>query len=84
MNTWILFFAIGIGVQVFGWMMVNFAQGYLPASIVSATLLGQPVLTAMFAIVLLKEKLTLWHIGGGLIVIAGIYLVHNSKAAKRQ
>jgi len=79
-STWLLFLSIGIGVQVFGWMMVNYSQGYLPASIVSATLLGQPVLTALFAIVLLNEKLTLWHIIGGLIVILGIYLVHYSKA----
>lgn len=82
MNTWLLFLAIGIGVQVFGWMMVNYSQGYLPASIVSATLLGQPVLTALFAIGLLKEKLTMWHIAGGLIVIAGIYLVHYSKSKR--
>lgn len=78
--TWLLFLSIGIGVQVFGWMMVNYSQGYLSASIVSATLLGQPVLTALFATVLLDEKLTLWHITGGLIVIFGIYLVHSSKA----
>ncbi len=82
MNTWLLFLAIGVGVQVIGWMMVNYAQGYLPASVVSATLLGQPVLTALFAIVLLKEKLTIWHISGGIIVIAGIYLVHYSKTKK--
>jgi len=79
-NTYLLFFAIGIGVQVFGWMMVNYSQGYLPASLVSATLLGQPVLTALFAIILLNEKLTAWHIVGGLVVIAGIFLVHYSKS----
>lgn len=83
LNAWLLFFAIGIGVQVFGWMMVNYAQGYLPASIVSATLLGQPLLTALFAIVLLKEKLTVWHVTGGLIVVVGIYLVHYSKSNNR-
>ncbi len=82
-STWLLFLSIGIGVQVFGWMMVNYSQGYLSASIVSATLLGQPVLTALFAIVLLNEKLTLWHIIGGLIVILGIYLVHYSMANKK-
>jgi drug/metabolite transporter (DMT)-like permease len=84
LNTWLLFLGIGVGVQVFGWMMVNYTQGFLPASIVSATLLGQPVLTALLAIVFLKEKLTVWHIGGGLIVIAGIYLVHYSKTKNRR
>jgi drug/metabolite transporter (DMT)-like permease len=83
LNTWLLFLAIGIGVQVFGWMMVNYSQGYLPASIVSATLLGQPLLTALFAIVFLHERLTIWHIVGGCIVIVGIYLVHYSKTNRK-
>ncbi|MBN1597388.1 MAG: DMT family transporter [Bacteroidales bacterium] len=78
-QTYLIFFGISLGVQVCGWMLINYSQGYLPASIVAPTLLGQPVLTAVLAALLLHEALTLWHISGGLVVVAGIYIVHYSR-----
>lgn len=39
-------------------MAIHYALGYLPASLVSPTLLGQPVLTAIFAIPLSGGGLT--------------------------
>ncbi len=78
-HTYLIFLGIGIGVQVCGWYLINYSQGYLPASTVAPTLLGQPVLTAFLAIWLLNEKLTVWHISGGLVVVAGIYIVHYSR-----
>ncbi|MFO7655544.1 MAG: DMT family transporter [Bacteroidales bacterium] len=85
-QTTVIFFAYGIGVQVFGWFLINYAQGHIPASIVAPTLLGQPVITAFLAIVLLREQLTIWHITGGLVIVAGIYIVHftNGRARKRE
>ncbi|MBS1248674.1 MAG: hypothetical protein MAG431_00233 [Chloroflexi bacterium] len=77
--TYLYFLAVGIVVQVFGWMAVNYAQGYLPASLVSPTLLIQPVLTALIAWPLLGETLTSWHLLGGVAVIGGVYLVHRSR-----
>lgn len=78
-HTWLIFLALGLGVQVIGWLLINYAQGYLPASIVSPTLLGQPVLTAILATLLINENLTHIQIAGGSIVIAGIYIVHYSR-----
>jgi drug/metabolite transporter (DMT)-like permease len=78
-ETWILWLIMGVGIQAGAWFLINFAQGYIPASVVAPTLLIQPVITAMLAITLLKEDLTIWHIGGGIIVVLGIYVVHFSK-----
>jgi drug/metabolite transporter (DMT)-like permease len=74
------FLALALLVQAGGQMAINFALGYLPASIVSPTMLAQPVLTAIFAIPLLGEMLSFWQIVGGLAVIAGVYVVHRSRA----
>ncbi len=74
------FLGLAILVQAGGQLAINFALGYLPASIVSPTMLAQPVLTAIFAIPLLGEMLSLWQIVGGLAVIAGVYTVHRSRA----
>lgn len=76
--TYVYFLALGIVAQTLGWLTINFAQGYLPASVVAPTLLGQPVATAIFAAVLLGERFTTWQVGGGLMVLLGVYLVHRS------
>jgi len=80
--TYLNFLAIGLLVQVFGWLAINYAQGHLPAAIVSATLLAQPVLTAVIAWLLLDEAFTLWQVIGGAATIAGIYVVHRSRATR--
>ena len=77
--TWWNFLALGVIVQFIGWLGVNFAQGYLPASIVSPTMLGQPVVTALLAVPLLGETLTIWQVVGGIAVLGGIYLVNRSQ-----
>ena len=74
-RTYLSFLALGIVVQFLGWLLINYAQGYLRASVVSPTLLGQPVLTALLAIPLLGETFVIRHLAGGLIVLAGIYIV---------
>lgn len=77
--TWLSLLALGIIVQLIGWMVINYAQGYLPASIVAPTLLGQPVITALFAGLLLGETFSAWHILGGIAVLSGVYIVHRSR-----
>lgn len=79
-KTWTLFIVMGICMQAGAWFLINYSQGFLPASVVSPTLLGQPVLAAFIAYFVIGERLSFWHIAGGSIVIAGIYLVHYSRA----
>jgi drug/metabolite transporter (DMT)-like permease len=77
---------LGVGVisQGVGWLAINYAQGHLPATLVAPTLLAQPVMTAIFAIPILGERLAGLEILGGAIVLAGIYLVHRSRAQARR
>jgi drug/metabolite transporter (DMT)-like permease len=77
--TYLNFFALGLVSQVLGHLSINYALGFLPASIVSPTLLGQPVVTAILAGLLLGEKLYTWQILGGIIILAGVFLVHRSR-----
>ena len=62
-----------------GGLALNYALGHLPASLVAPTLLGQPVLAAILAIPILGEGLSWIQIGGGAVVLLGIYLVHRSR-----
>jgi drug/metabolite transporter (DMT)-like permease len=78
-RTWLSFLALGAVVQFLGWLFINYAQGHMRASTVAPTLLGQPVLTAFLAVILLGEILTPWHILGSLAVLAGVYVVIRSR-----
>ncbi len=78
-TTYWNFLALAIVVQAGGQLAINFALGYLPATIVSPTMLAQPILTALFAIPLLGESLSFWQVMGGLTVLSGVYTVHRSR-----
>jgi drug/metabolite transporter (DMT)-like permease len=84
-ETYLSFLALGLIVQFGGWLIINYAQGYIRADVVSPTLLGQPVLTALLAIPLLGEVPTPWRIVGGVVVLAGIYtIIWSRNRALRQ
>lgn len=81
-ESYLYFLAAGLISQVVGWYAITYAQGYLPATVVSPTLLGQPVFTAFLAVVLLNEGFGAWQALGGLAIIVGILLVHRSRARR--
>ena len=79
-QTYLGFVGLGLASQGLGWLAINYAQGHLPATIVAPTLLGQPVVTAVFAGPILGERLGVLHILGGIAVLIGVYMVHRSRS----
>lgn len=77
-QTWLAFLGTAIVSQMIGYLSISYALGYLPASVVAPTLVGQPILTAMLAIPLLGEVPMAVQWLGGAIALAGIYIVHQS------
>ena len=75
-RTWLCLGVIGVVGHLAGWLAINYALGHLPAGPVSVSLLGQAVVTALLAIPLLGEGLSLYQIAGGSLVLAGIYLAN--------
>lgn len=80
-NTYLVFALTALISQVVGYFSVGYALGHLPASLVAPTMIAQPVLTALLAIPLVGESLQPGQWMGGLIVLAGIYLVNHSRSA---
>ena len=80
LKTFLVFIAIGIFCQAIGVTSIAYALGHLPASIVSPTMVAQIVLTSLMAIPLTGERLTLFQVLGGVIVIGGIILVNVSRS----
>ena len=77
-HQYVQLFLLGLVSQVIGYLAINYALGHLPASVVSPTLLGQPVLTALLAVPLLGEALEVHQIIGGIVALVGIFLVNRS------
>jgi drug/metabolite transporter (DMT)-like permease len=82
-KTYLNLLALGLISQGVGLLALNYVQGLLPATIVSTTLLGQPVMTALLAVSLLGEKLQPQQILGGAVVLLGVYIVHRSRIGNR-
>lgn len=78
-KTYWAFLATGVIIQAAGWLAINYAQGHLPASIVSPTLLGQPVVTALIAGPVLGEAITGLQILGGAAVLGGVFIVIRNR-----
>ena len=81
MLSYLTFIGAALISQVGGYLSISYALGKLPASVVSPSLLGQPVLTALLAIPLLGEGLRPEQGLGGLSVLLGVYLIHRSQGA---
>ncbi len=77
--SYLLFGAMGIIGQIAGFLLINYALGYLPASVVSPTLLLQPVITTLLAAALLGESYSGVQIAGGVAVLAGVFIVQSVK-----
>lgn len=70
--AWML--ALAVVPQLLGHSTFNWALGYLPASLVSITLLGEPIGSIILAYFLLRESPSPLELVGGVLILAGIYL----------
>ncbi|MCU4975203.1 DMT family transporter [Halobacteria archaeon AArc-m2/3/4] len=73
-REWLLFLAMAIGPGVLGHTIVNWVLKHLESVVVSVAWLGEPVGATVLAFVLLSEVPDAVTIGGGLVVLAGIYV----------
>lgn len=80
--TWLNFLALGVVTQVCGQLAVSYALGALPASLVSPTLLGQPLLTVVWAALLLGQVPSVWEVAGAFVLLSGIFVVHWSRTER--
>jgi drug/metabolite transporter (DMT)-like permease len=77
----------GLAPQTYGWILLlaalpqlighstyNWALKYLPATLVAVTTLGEPIGSAILALLILNETPGIGTIIGGVFILAGIYL----------
>ena len=82
-REWILFLAMAAGPGLLGHTVLNWALEHLESTVVSVSLLGEPVGATLLGIVLLTEIPTQATVVGGVIVLAGIYVTATSGTTRR-
>lgn len=79
---WLKLIGLAVIAQVAGQSLIAYAMAHLPATFSSVGLLTQPVMAAVFAWILLGERLGSIEIAGGVVVMIGILIAHQSEAAR--
>jgi len=83
-TNWLLFLGLALGPTVIGHSVLNLAVRYVPATLVSTTIIGEPVLTSLLAWVLLGDEIPPLTIVGGTFIIYGLlYTMAKNKKKKR-
>jgi len=78
-EEWVLFAAMALGPGLFGHTVLNWALAHVESSVVSVSLLGEPVVSTLLAVVVLTEIPTVATVLGGAVVLAGIYLTVSDR-----
>ena len=72
--TYVWMLALALIPQLIGHSTYNWALRYMPASLVSVTTLGEPIGSAILALIILGETPATLTLVGGVLILAGIYL----------
>ncbi len=78
-REWTLFAGLAVGPGLLGHTLINWTLAHLRSSVVSVTILGEPIGAAILAAVLLSEWPTTYTVGGAAIVLGGIYLTARAR-----
>ncbi|HET7323890.1 MAG TPA: DMT family transporter [Halococcus sp.] len=80
-HEWLLFLGMAIGPGIFGHTVLNWALAHVESSVVSVSLLGEPIGSALLALVLLGEVPSAITVVGGAVVLLGISVTARARAA---
>ncbi|OGX68432.1 MAG: hypothetical protein A2189_02225 [Paenibacillus sp. RIFOXYA1_FULL_44_5] len=73
-REWGIFLLLAIVPTVFGHALFNWVLKYVRATTVAMTILGEPVGAIILAFFLLGEPITVYHLVGGTLTLAGVFV----------
>lgn len=81
-ETWVYLICLAVVSQIFGHTLYNWSLQWIKAAIVSLALLGEPIGAILLAWAFLGETIDLQQGIGGILILAGVYLVTNREMSK--
>ncbi|NIA10189.1 MAG: EamA family transporter [Nitrospiraceae bacterium] len=81
MKAYGIIFMMALVSGMFGHTLYNYSLGYVRASLASVSLLGEPLGSSLLALALpwIHQVPTVYTLGGGVLVIAGIYMTSRDQ-----
>jgi drug/metabolite transporter (DMT)-like permease len=79
-SEWLLFLGMALLPGMFGHTVINWALKYVKSSVVSISLLGEPVGSSLLALALLGEVPAGVTVLGGVVVLLGIFVTTRARA----
>ncbi len=83
-ETWFWLWTVTLGPQILGHTILNWALRYVQASVVSGSVLAEPVVSALLAWLILSEKPGLAILLGGAVVLLGLFLLLRGYRTPRE
>lgn len=83
-RDWLLFAALALVCTVMGHTVFSWVLRHVPASVVSVSILGEPLGAILWAAVFLGEPPTLRQLIGGAVIFSGLYLFTRVSARTPQ
>jgi drug/metabolite transporter (DMT)-like permease len=80
-EEWVLFVGMAVGPGILGHTVINWVLAHVESSVVSVSLVGEPVGSTLLAVVLLGEVPHPLTALGGVVVLGGIYVTARARAA---
>ena len=71
--NYLYFLGLALGPTLIGHSVLNYSVRFVPTTIVSLSILGEPIITTILAWLILGESITLVTFIGGLFIMGGIY-----------
>jgi drug/metabolite transporter (DMT)-like permease len=78
-HEWLLFLGMAIGPGLFGHTVINWALAHVKSSVVSVSLVGEPVGSTLLALLILSEVPGPITVGGGAVVLTGIFVTSRAR-----
>ena len=82
-TTYLMFLLLALVPQIVGHSMLNWTLGHLPPTVVSVSILAEPVSSSILAALLLGETPTGIKLVGGILVLVGIYVSLQSRKRRQ-
>jgi len=79
-RIYVLLLGLAVGPQLIGHTSFNWAIKYLSATFVTVAILGEPIASALLAIVLLNQPVQPLQLAGGVLLLAGIAVASLAEA----
>ena len=83
-NTYLMILLLALVPQLIGHMSLNWALRFLPATMVTVAVLGEPVGATLLAVPILSELPTASEIGGAVFILVGIVVAFGRGGLRQE